>query len=79
MWQNGQWLVTGLWFSTGTPVSSTNKTGRQNTTEILLKVALNPSLPSETSKSRGMLTFPVFSAVSRVWFYHQEHGDNQDS
>jgi hypothetical protein len=27
--------------SPGTPVSSTNKTDRHNTTEILLKVALN--------------------------------------
>ena len=36
-----QWLVTGLWFSAGTPVSSTNKTDRHNITEILLKVALN--------------------------------------
>ena len=32
---------TGWWFSTGTPVSSTNKTDRHNLTEILLKVALN--------------------------------------
>ena len=29
------------WFSPGTPVFSTNKTGRQDITEILLKVALN--------------------------------------
>jgi hypothetical protein len=33
--------VTGQWFSLGTPVSSTNKTDRHDTTEILLKVALN--------------------------------------
>ena len=33
-----QWLATGWWFS---PVSSTNKTERQNITEILLKMALN--------------------------------------
>ena len=33
------WLATGLWFSPGTPVSSTNKTGRHDITEILLKVA----------------------------------------
>jgi hypothetical protein len=32
-----QWLATGQWFS---PVSSTNKTGRHNTIEILLKVVL---------------------------------------
>ena len=36
-----QWLVTSLWFSPGTPVSSTNKTDGHNITEILLKVALN--------------------------------------
>jgi hypothetical protein len=30
-----------LWFSPGTPVSSTNKIDRHDMTEILLKVALN--------------------------------------
>jgi len=29
------------WFSTGTPISSTNKTDCHDITEILLKVALN--------------------------------------
>jgi len=33
--------MTGQWFSPGTPVFSTNKTDRQDKTEILLKVALN--------------------------------------
>jgi len=37
-----QLLATGQWFSLGTPVSSTNKTHRQDITEILLKVALYP-------------------------------------
>ena len=36
-----QWLATGQWFSTGPPVSSTNKTVHHDITEILLKVALN--------------------------------------
>ena len=36
-----QWLTAGRWFSPGTPVSSTNKTDRQDITEILLKVAMN--------------------------------------
>jgi len=36
-----QCLATGRWFSPGTLVSSTNKTDRQDITEILLKVALN--------------------------------------
>jgi hypothetical protein len=33
--------VTGLWFSPGPAVSSTNKTDRHDIAEILLKVALN--------------------------------------
>ena len=32
-------LVTGRWFSLGTPVSSTNKTDCHDKTEILLEVA----------------------------------------
>jgi len=36
-----QWLATGRWFSPGSLVSSTNKTGRHDITEILLKVVLN--------------------------------------
>jgi hypothetical protein len=36
-----QWLATDRWFSTGTLVSSTNKTDRYDIAEILLKVALN--------------------------------------
>jgi hypothetical protein len=38
---HAQWLATGRWFSPGPPVSSTNKTDRNDITEILLKVALN--------------------------------------
>jgi len=36
-----QWLAAGLWFSLGTPVSSTKKSDHHGITEILLKVALN--------------------------------------
>ena len=36
-----QWLAAGLWFSPGTPVSSTNKTDHHDIAEILLKVALD--------------------------------------
>ena len=36
-----QWLAVGRWFSSGTPVFSTNKTDRHDIAEILLKVALN--------------------------------------
>ena len=35
-----QWLAAGQWFSSGTPVSSTNKTDRHDMAEILLNVAL---------------------------------------
>jgi hypothetical protein len=35
-----QLLAHGRWFSLGTPVSSTTKTGHHDLTEILLKVAL---------------------------------------
>ena len=40
-----QWLAAILWFSPGTPVSSTNKTDCHDITEILLKVALNSITP----------------------------------
>ena len=36
-----QLFATGLWFSPGIPVSSTNNTDCHNITKILLKVALN--------------------------------------
>ena len=36
-----QLFATGRWFSTGTPISSTDKIDRQDITEILLKVVLN--------------------------------------
>jgi hypothetical protein len=36
-----QLLAHGWWFSSGTPASSTTKTGRHDIVEILLKVALN--------------------------------------
>jgi hypothetical protein len=39
-----QLLAHGRWFSPGTPVSSTTKTGRHDIAEILLKVALHMSL-----------------------------------
>ena len=35
------WLATGRWFSLGTLISSTNKTNRNDITEILLKIAIN--------------------------------------
>ena len=43
-----QWFAAGLWFSPAPPVSSANKTDRQNITEILLKVALNTIKQTKT-------------------------------
>jgi hypothetical protein len=43
-----QLLAHGQWFSSGTPASSTTKTGRHdNIAEILLKVAINTINQSE--------------------------------
>jgi hypothetical protein len=39
--RENHWLAAGQWFSLGPQVFTTNKTDRQNITEILLKVALN--------------------------------------
>jgi hypothetical protein len=50
-----QWLATGLWFSPGPPVSSTNKTVRHDIAEILLKVALNTI--KQTSKQTYVLYY----------------------
>jgi hypothetical protein len=41
-----QLLAQGRWFSPGTLASSTNKTGRNDIAEILLKVALNTNIHS---------------------------------
>jgi hypothetical protein len=39
--------VAGRWFSPGTRVSSTNRTGRQDITKILLEVALKHHKPTK--------------------------------
>jgi hypothetical protein len=43
---NIQWIASGLWFSPGIPVSSTDKTDGNDITEILLKVVLNTITPN---------------------------------
>jgi hypothetical protein len=48
-----QWLVAGQWFFPGPPVSSTNKTDRNDITETLLKVAFN--------------TIKQANAILRIW------------
>jgi hypothetical protein len=39
-----QLLAHGRWFSSGTPASTTTKTGRHDISEILLKVALSTKI-----------------------------------
>ena len=46
-----QWLAEGRWFSPDTQVSSTNKTDRQDITEILWKVTLNTITISHTKRT----------------------------
>jgi len=56
------WLATGRWFSPGSPVSSTNKTIRNDITEILLKVALNT-----IKQTSNYLSYQSF-AFERTWW-----------
>ena len=55
-----QWLATGLWLSTGPPVSSTNKTDRHDITEIFLKVALNTIKQTNINNCISGYWKPVF-------------------
>jgi len=52
---------TGGWFSSGTSVSSTNKTDRHDITEILLKVVLNTITPNPEIELMIYLTDISFS------------------
>ena len=62
-----QWLTAGWWFSSGTPVSSTNKTERHDIAEILLKVVFN---------TRTLTLLPQFKAdvfpILLIWISPQE-------
>ena len=52
-------LVTGRWFSPGTPVSFTYKTYCHDITELLLKVALSTMKPNQTIISHLYFTLRV--------------------
>ena len=58
-----QWPSTGQWFSPGTLVSSTNKTDRHDTTEILLKVELNTIILTESPELYSGKCVQLYSAV----------------
>ena len=59
-----QWHAAGRWFSPGPPVSSTNKTDRNDITEILLKVALNTIKPKQFLDTQLLI-----SKTSNTWRY----------
>ena len=55
-----QWLKIGQWFSTGTTVSSTNKTDCHDITEILLKVVLNTITSNQTKVYQSYIGKVIF-------------------
>ena len=61
-----QWLTTGRWFSSGPPVSSTNKTDCYNVTEILLKVVLDI-----IKQTRNNMNVSEQGRLSNFTFMHQ--------
>jgi len=62
-----QWLATGQWFSPGPPVSSTNKTGHHDITEILLKVALSTI---KTNQPIYIILIKYKYMLERIILYH---------
>ena len=65
-----QWLAEGRCFSTGTPVSFTNKTDRQDIIEILLKVALNlyTLTLKNSQKSENTMAKRIEGQTDKRWF-----------
>jgi hypothetical protein len=83
-----QLLAHGRWFSLGTPVSSTTKTGCHDIAEILLKVALNIKNQINQSmcfvivanwdgfidRESGMLGYTIFVGLTECEdLVHQHH------
>jgi hypothetical protein len=63
-----QLLAHGRWFSPGTPVSSTTKTGRHEIAEILLKVALNKkkTQKNQSNNSKPYSQQCYIPSISRI-------------
>jgi hypothetical protein len=55
-----QWLTASQWLSSGTPVSSTNKSDRYDIAEILLKVALNTTTITLVSSLRLVILMALY-------------------
>jgi len=62
-----QRIGTGRWFSPDIPVSSTNKTGRYDITEILLKVAINTITLTANDLRWGMILW--FVDIGRMFLF----------
>jgi hypothetical protein len=60
-------LAHGLWFSLGTPASSTTKTGRHDITEILLKVALNTKNQSKSNRKTAIYMIFIRDPLNQKW------------
>jgi hypothetical protein len=63
-----QWLATGRWCSLGPPVSSAKKTYRQNTREVLLKVAVIMTSPWQILNKRT-----IVDMFCSKWTLHHLH------
>ena len=76
-----QWLATGLWFSSGTLVSSTNKTDHHDIAEILLRMALNIINQTVSDLSQvewslvGVSEWLLFNDNSAI--FQPYHGENK--
>ena len=64
-----QWLEVRRWFSPSAPVSSTNKTGRHDITEILLKVALSTITLYPNAYICKLLTSISFRKPRSKWYH----------
>ena len=66
-----------LWFSPGTPASSTTKTVRHDIAEILLKVALSTKKINQSINQSYITKF--FGNRDRIQFYElEEPGSNSE-
>ena len=62
--------MTCRWFSPGTPISSTNKTGLSEKNEILLKMAINQTKNKrKLSPTLGCVIGPIFTSLSNDIFH----------
>ena len=68
-----QWLVTGRWFSPGTPVSSANKTDCHYITEILLKVALDTITLTLTPLDIIIHCRCICYKIIEIWTKHRSY------